>query len=157
MDKMDISHWLGAEANASIIGAVIATGGIPAVNHSDYIVMDRIWAPWRIEYILGVKPEDQAKGETPDQCIFCQAINFGDDDILAVQFIKKIGIFPPGSIVQTRNGDYAVVIKPGVECMYPKICPIMGPCGTPYKTFIEQDSRRRNSSVPARTHAGLPR
>lgn len=41
--------------------------------------MDRIWAPWRIEYILGVKPEKEARGETPEDCIFCQANNFGDD------------------------------------------------------------------------------
>src|SRR5262245_16194791 len=26
--------------------------------------MDRLWAPWRAEYILGA-------GETPDGCIFC--------------------------------------------------------------------------------------
>ncbi len=40
---------------------------------------NRIWAPWRIEYILGVKPEDRAKGETENECVLCQAHLAGDD------------------------------------------------------------------------------
>ena len=51
--------------------------------------MDRIWAPWRIEYILGVKPEKDAKGETPEQCVFCRALNHGDD-------IKKLIVYRGG-------------------------------------------------------------
>ena len=31
---------------------------------------ERLWAPWRLEYI---------KGEKPDECIFCSAISAGDD------------------------------------------------------------------------------
>ena len=31
---------------------------------------ERLWAPWRIEYI---------KGEKPDECIFCAAARSGDD------------------------------------------------------------------------------
>lgn len=42
--------------------------------------MDRIWAPWRVQYILGVKPEKDAKNETPESCIFCQALSHGNDE-----------------------------------------------------------------------------
>lgn len=40
---------------------------------------NRIWAPWRIEYILGVKPEEKAGGETESECVLCQAHLAGDD------------------------------------------------------------------------------
>lgn len=33
--------------------------------------MDNIWAPWRIKYILGKKPEG---------CIFCNTVKAGDDE-----------------------------------------------------------------------------
>jgi len=32
--------------------------------------MKRIWATWRMKYILGEKPDD---------CVFCEALNAGDD------------------------------------------------------------------------------
>jgi len=33
--------------------------------------MDRIWAPWRIQYILGIKPEDKARSSEEDPCVLC--------------------------------------------------------------------------------------
>ena len=33
--------------------------------------MDTIWAPWRIQYILGVKPEKDAAATEADPCILC--------------------------------------------------------------------------------------
>jgi len=41
--------------------------------------MDRIWAPWRIEYILGVKPEEDARRETSEECLFCSVHRSGED------------------------------------------------------------------------------
>jgi ATP adenylyltransferase len=34
------------------------------------VAEERLWAPWRLEYI---------EGEKPDECIFCAAISAGDD------------------------------------------------------------------------------
>lgn len=40
---LDLAHWLGTEANAGVIGTMIATGGIPAVNHGTSFTLDRVW------------------------------------------------------------------------------------------------------------------
>ncbi|MBP1149514.1 hypothetical protein JOD69_001350, partial [Methylocaldum sp. RMAD-M] len=42
-DGLDLAHWLGTEANAGVIGTMIATGGIPAVNHGTSFTLDRVW------------------------------------------------------------------------------------------------------------------
>ncbi|NOS73214.1 MAG: hypothetical protein HOP36_01470 [Methyloglobulus sp.] len=42
-DGQDMAHWLGTEANASLIGTIIATGGIPAINFTSSINLDRVW------------------------------------------------------------------------------------------------------------------
>jgi RHS repeat-associated protein len=40
---LDLAHWLGAEADANVIGTIIATGGIPAVNYGTRFTLDRVW------------------------------------------------------------------------------------------------------------------
>ncbi len=40
---LDMAHWLGTEADATIIGGFIASGGIPAVNYGTSMKMDRLW------------------------------------------------------------------------------------------------------------------
>ncbi|HYZ30430.1 MAG TPA: HIT domain-containing protein, partial [Thermoleophilaceae bacterium] len=37
----------------------------------------RLWAPWRLEYIRGPKP---------DECIFCRAVEAGDDETFHVVY-----------------------------------------------------------------------
>jgi len=39
----DLANWLGAEANASVISTLIASGGIPAVSYGSHFVVDRVW------------------------------------------------------------------------------------------------------------------
>ncbi|WP_431065742.1 RHS repeat-associated core domain-containing protein [Methylotuvimicrobium sp.] len=65
---MDTAHWLGAEANAGVIGNIIASGGIPiANNYTDRIVLDRIWVVTTINgtaYALdpAFKPSEKTAG-----------------------------------------------------------------------------------------------
>ncbi len=33
--------------------------------------MDKIWAPWRTQYILGIKPENEPVEEPLDPCVLC--------------------------------------------------------------------------------------
>ncbi|MCU7967050.1 MAG: transglutaminase-like domain-containing protein, partial [gamma proteobacterium symbiont of Bathyaustriella thionipta] len=40
---LDLAHWLGTEADNTIIGNLIASGGIPATNNSSSFTLDRVW------------------------------------------------------------------------------------------------------------------
>lgn len=40
---MDLASWLGTDADDSIIGTIIATGGIPTTNFGTSFTMDRVW------------------------------------------------------------------------------------------------------------------
>lgn len=33
--------------------------------------MDRLWTPWRYQYITGEKPSDAEKSDSKDSCVFC--------------------------------------------------------------------------------------
>jgi ATP adenylyltransferase len=33
--------------------------------------MDKIWAPWRTQYVMGVKPEGEAAATPADPCVLC--------------------------------------------------------------------------------------
>lgn len=44
--------------------------------------MDRLWAPWRLAYVKGDRPDDGS--ETQQQCVFCTAVEQDDDAALIV-------------------------------------------------------------------------
>jgi RHS repeat-associated protein len=43
INGLDMAHWLGVDADATIISAIVANGGIPALNYTTSITLDRIW------------------------------------------------------------------------------------------------------------------
>ncbi len=40
---MDLANWLGTQADNTIIGTIIAAGGIPLVNQGSNFIVDRVW------------------------------------------------------------------------------------------------------------------
>jgi len=48
-DDYDMEHWLGVDANSSVISEVLADGGIPATVYSSYTYMHRVWVKATIE------------------------------------------------------------------------------------------------------------
>jgi len=42
-DGFNLASWLGTDADSTIIGGIIASGGIPALNYGTSFTMDRVW------------------------------------------------------------------------------------------------------------------
>jgi HD-GYP domain-containing protein (c-di-GMP phosphodiesterase class II) len=61
-------------------------------------------------------------------------------DGLASQFIKAIGVFPPGTPVRLENGEMAVVTQRGESAKSPQVCAIIGPRGMPLVKPIARDT-----------------
>ena len=61
-------------------------------------------------------------------------------DGLASQFIKAIGVFPPGTPVRLENGEMAVVTQRGESAKSPQVCAIIGPRGMPLAKPIARDT-----------------
>jgi HD-GYP domain-containing protein (c-di-GMP phosphodiesterase class II) len=64
-------------------------------------------------------------------------------DGLASQFIKAIGVFPPGTPVRLENGEMAVVTERGESASTPQVCAVVGPRGMPLAIPV-----RRDTSMP---------
>jgi HD-GYP domain-containing protein (c-di-GMP phosphodiesterase class II) len=61
-------------------------------------------------------------------------------DGLASQFIKAIGVFPPGTPVRLENGEMAVVTQRGESAKSPQVTAIIGPRGMPLVKPIARDT-----------------
>ena len=66
---------------------------------------------------------------------------------LASQFIKAIGVFPPGTPVRLENGEIAVVVRRGENASAPQVCSIVGPRGLPFEVPIKRDTGRPTYGV----------
>lgn len=60
---------------------------------------------------------------------------------LAAQFIKALGVFPPGTPVRLTNGEIAVVVGAGEKANVPMVCSLIGPRGAPLTMPIKRDTR----------------
>ena len=68
-------------------------------------------------------------------------------DGLASQFIKAIGVFPPGTPVRLENGEIAVVTERGESASTPQVCSIIGPRGMPLAAPVKRDTSRPTYGV----------
>jgi HD-GYP domain-containing protein (c-di-GMP phosphodiesterase class II) len=68
-------------------------------------------------------------------------------DGLASQFIKALGVFPPGTPVRLENGEIGVVTQRGESASTPVVCSIIGPRGMPLATPIRRDTSRPTYGV----------
>jgi ATP adenylyltransferase len=80
--------------------------------------MDKIWAPWRMQYILGVKSESELEAEKKHECVLCAKYKAGpaDDRKNLVLFRGKhsfilMNLYPYNSghlmfVPYTHSGDY---------------------------------------------------
>jgi HD-GYP domain-containing protein (c-di-GMP phosphodiesterase class II) len=68
-------------------------------------------------------------------------------DGLANQFIKAIGVFPPGTPVRLDNGEIAVVTQRGEKASTPQVCSVLGPRGMPLVVPVKRDTGTPNYGV----------
>jgi hypothetical protein len=59
---------------------------------------------------------------------------------LASQFIKAVGVFPPGTPVRLQNGEIAIVTRRGESASRPQVCAVVRTGGTPHLAPMPRDS-----------------
>jgi HD-GYP domain-containing protein (c-di-GMP phosphodiesterase class II) len=59
---------------------------------------------------------------------------------LASQFIKAVGVFPPGTPVRLQNGEIAIVTRRGESASRPQVCAVVRTGGTPHLAPIARDT-----------------
>jgi len=69
------------------------------------------------------------------------------DADLATLFVNEIGIYPPGSFVQLRNGETAIVIRRGATPKTPTVKSVMGPRGAPFEKPVMRDSSAQEYEI----------
>jgi HD-GYP domain-containing protein (c-di-GMP phosphodiesterase class II) len=59
---------------------------------------------------------------------------------LASQFIKAVGVFPPGTLVRLQNGEIAIVTRRGESASRPQVCAVVRTGGTPHLVPVSRDT-----------------
>lgn len=59
---------------------------------------------------------------------------------LASQFIKAVGVFPPGTPVRLENGEIAIVTRQGESATRPQVCAVVRTGGTPHLVPVSRDT-----------------
>ena len=65
--------------------------------------------------------------------ILYQARDKTMDKHMVELFIEQVGVYPPGSLVELKNGMYAVVVERGEKSHQPKVRAVMSPDRVIYK------------------------
>jgi len=68
-------------------------------------------------------------------------------DGLASQFIKAIGVFPPGTPVRLESGEIGVVTERGQNANTPDVSVIIGPRGMPLAVPVRRETSRPTYGV----------
>jgi HD-GYP domain-containing protein (c-di-GMP phosphodiesterase class II) len=66
---------------------------------------------------------------------------------LASQFIKAVGVFPPGTPVRLQNGEIAVVTRRGDSTSQPEVCAVVRSGGTPHLSPVARDTSQPQFAV----------
>jgi HD-GYP domain-containing protein (c-di-GMP phosphodiesterase class II) len=66
---------------------------------------------------------------------------------LASQFIKAVGVFPPGTPVRLQNGEIAIVTRRGESTSRPHVCAVVRSGGTPHLTPVARDTGQPQYAV----------
>jgi HD-GYP domain-containing protein (c-di-GMP phosphodiesterase class II) len=93
-------------------------------------------------YCARVSSRDYRPGLRPNAALRSLFLDQGKKvrDGLASQFIKAIGVFPPGTPVRLENGEIGLVIQRGESASTPQVCSTIGPRGMPLVSPIKRDT-----------------
>ncbi len=78
---------------------------------------------------------------------------------LATGMIKALGLYPPGDLVQLKNGEIAVVVRRGQTATTPLVASLTNTQGLPVATTTHRDTSRLEFAITgaAVAHKGLSR
>ena len=76
------------------------------------------------------------------------------ETFLAAQFIKALGVFPPGIPVRLNNGEIAIVIHQGAKASIPVVSAVISPHGIRLPVPIKRDTGIPLYAVRESAHLG---
>jgi hypothetical protein len=74
---------------------------------------------------------------------------------LAAGVVKALGLYPPGELVELRNGEIAVVTRRGGNATTPRVASITNTSGRPVVTTVERDTARPEFAITAAISAAM--
>lgn len=100
-------------------------------------------------YCARISSRDYRAGMRPNAALRALFLEQGKKvrDGLASQFIKAIGVFPPGTPVRLENGEIGLVTQRGEAANAPVVCSVIGPRGMPLAAPIRRDTGRPTYGV----------
>jgi hypothetical protein len=66
---------------------------------------------------------------------------------LAAGLIKALGLYPPGELVELRNGEVAVVTRRGANATTPRVASVTNATGRPVIATVERDTARPEFAI----------
>ena len=66
---------------------------------------------------------------------------------LAAGVIKALGLYPPGELVELRNGEIAVVTRRGGNATTPRVASVTNASGRPVVATVERDTTRPEFAI----------
>ena len=111
-------------------------------------------------YAAMVSPRETRNALLGKECLMHLFVDRGKqyDEELSLLFIKLLGVYPPGSIVQLNNNETAVVIGRPVDNTKPLVKSFLTPLGSRYTHAKYRDCNDdkyaiKNSSISKITHS----
>lgn len=69
------------------------------------------------------------------------------DPVMTDQFVKVVGIYPPGTFLRLMNGEIAMVTRRGKTSALPMVQSVAGPRGAPLSVYIKRDCSQEKYAI----------
>lgn len=69
------------------------------------------------------------------------------DPVMTDQFVKVVGMYPPGTFLRLMNGEIAMVTRRGKTSTLPFVQSVAGPRGAPLSVYIKRDCSQEKFAI----------
>lgn len=69
------------------------------------------------------------------------------DPVMTDQFVKVVGMYPPGTFLRLMNGEIAMVTRRGKTSALPIVQSVAGPRGAPLSVYIKRDCSQEKYAI----------
>lgn len=69
------------------------------------------------------------------------------DPVMTDQFVKVLGIYPPGTFLRLMNGEIAIVTRHGKSSALPIVHSVAGARGAPLSVYIKRDCSKEKYAI----------
>lgn len=128
--------------------------GYPAQKRGESLLLPTRIVSLSDIYCARVSGRDYRAALRPNDALRAIFLGHGTsvETFLAAQFIKSLGVFPPGIPVRLSNGEIGVVIHHGEKANIPVVCSVISPSGIRLSIPIKRDTSIPLYSVREAAH-----